>query len=750
MKDGPRATPSSSSFRLHPLSLPFMDCPNCHSPLREGTQFCTACGARTAHGAAAPSDSIPTVERDPGAGGGGGQAGGGADALVGRVLDGKYEIVARLGEGGMGSVYRARRVHIGDEVAVKVLHARFVDDETLVERFRREARAAAQLQHPNVVTIHDYGEARGPEGFAYIVMELVRGLSLRELLRREGRLGAARAVGLMRDVCAGVGAAHRRGIVHRDIKPDNIIVMPPDGEGEPERVKVVDFGIAKLRDMAGDSALTQAGAMVGTPFYMSPEQCRGESLDARSDVYSLGALLYEMLAGRPPFTAPSITGVISKHLTEPPPPVPEQLDVPGALRAAVARALAKDPAARQRDATEFAREVQAAGSGELGPARSAVQTRPAPAVPVFGDDDDATALSVTPAPPAAPPSRHAPQTPAPQTHSPQPHAPQTHPPPPAPQTHAQHTFNQAPPRGSGAGRVLLVLGVVAVLAAGVVMLALVGLYSLGADDSENRPVADRGRGANLSTPAPANVNSNANGAPPSGENRALADRLAVPEGKILSGVELTAADLAGLGPEELRVLRNAPFARHGRVFQDARLQGYFESRPWYTPDPDFDEGDLEPADRANAVFVRRYEEGGPDPTPADTATVAREVGTVVAEWAASTSARDLGAHMNHYAPTLETYYQRRDVPSSAVRSERARAFARYDQMDVELRNVEVAPDPTGTRATVTFDKDWEFDSDSRTSTGSVKQQLTLTRIGGRWLITGERDLQVYFTNSEER
>jgi serine/threonine-protein kinase len=164
-------------------------------------------------------------------------------------------------------------VLIGDEVAVKVLHQRLTGDEKLVERFRREARAAAQLHHPNVVTIHDYGEARGAEAFAYIVMELVHGESLRELLRREGRLEAPRAVSLMRDVCAGVGAAHRRGIVHRDIKPDNIIVTPEDEDRPAESVKVVDFGIAKLRDMAAEnSTLTEAGTMVGTLFYMSPEQ----------------------------------------------------------------------------------------------------------------------------------------------------------------------------------------------------------------------------------------------------------------------------------------------------------------------------------------------------------------------------------------------------------------------------------------------------------------------------------------------
>jgi serine/threonine-protein kinase len=689
-----------------------MNCPNCHRPLRDGAQFCTSCGTRTAHdGRDSLSDSVPTVEPA----GRGAVPRAPADPLVGRVLDGKYEILSRLGEGGMGSVYLARRVHIGDEVAVKVLHAKFVDDETLVERFRREARAAAQLQHPNVVTIHDYGEGHDPEGFAYIVMELVRGVSLRELLRREGHLDVPRAVALMRDICAGVGAAHRRGIVHRDIKPDNIIVLPPDEEGERERVKVVDFGIAKLRDMAGDSTLTQTGAMVGTPFYMSPEQCRGEALDARADVYSLGALLYEMLAGQPPFVATSITGVISKHLTEPPPSVPDNLKVPHALEAAIARALDKNPEARPRDAIEFAREVQAAGSGALATADASPQTRPiAPVQP----------LSDAPAP-VVPIPQHAAHMHAPQ------HAQQTY------AHHAQQTFHP-PPRKSKLGRLLLVvLGLLALLA-GTVTFALVGLYRSGKQDVGNRANANRSRQANA-TPASANTNT------PSKEDIALADRIAIPEQKILRDLLLTPEDLAGLKPEDLRVLRNVPFARYGRVFQDARLQGYFQGRPWYDPNPKFTEDRLTPTDRANAEFLASFEGGGRT-QPSDTTQLAKEIGATLDDWAESTNARDIEEHMRHYAPRLDVYYLKQGIPSAQVRAERASAFARYDSVDVKIDNLEVTPDPTGLRATVTFDKTWEFDSENRTTSGSVKQQLTLARIGGRWLITGERDLQVYYTN----
>jgi serine/threonine protein kinase len=339
-----------------------MKCPQCQHVLRDDARFCDGCGISMI------SFDTPTERIDPGALA---DILSPPDPLLGQVLDSKYELVARLGEGGMGMVYRARRVHIGDEVAVKVLHRSFVADEDAVERFRREARAAAMLRHPNVVTIHDFGEARGTAAPAYIVMELVEGASLRVLLRSVGRLAPARAVALMQDICAGVGAAHRRGIVHRDLKPDNIIVLPPDVEGERETAKVVDFGIAKLRDHAAAlPTLTQAGTLIGTPYYMSPEQCRGDELDARSDVYSLGAVLYEMLAGAPPFIATHMTGVVTKHLTEPPQPFAPDAAIPRILESVCLRALSKDVNARQPEATTFGRELQAALSAPLAQAKT--------------------------------------------------------------------------------------------------------------------------------------------------------------------------------------------------------------------------------------------------------------------------------------------------------------------------------------------------------------------------------------------
>ncbi|MDT5296575.1 MAG: eukaryotic-like serine/threonine-protein kinase [Acidobacteriota bacterium] len=744
-----------------------MLCPNCHEPLRDGTQFCTHCGTRTLHdGREALNESVPTVEHARGGSGVTPPPSAGGDPVVGRVLDGKYEVIAPLGAGGMGAVYRARRVLIGDEVAVKVLHARFVDDEKLVERFRREARAAAQLHHPNVVTIHDYGEARGPEGFAYIVMELVRGESLRDLLRREGRLAPERAVSLMRDVCAGVAAAHRRDIVHRDIKPDNIIVTPADEDSPTERVKVVDFGIAKLRDMAAEGTLTEVGAMVGTLFYMSPEQCKGDPLDARADVYSLGAMLYEMLAGTPPFTAPTPTGIILKHVNEPPPSLPQDLGVPPALQSAIKRALAKDQNERQRDASEFAREIQAAlAPTSLTPtslAPTAIMPSPAGESRQSADaffPSAAQPVTPTPPPPApsaspAPPTAGASPTAAASatavagraadTH-PQPFAPHTTTPTPHTPTLPPHA--QAAPPARRSRRSLAVVMLVGLL------VGFGGLAILGLAVYTRRNARRVSGGVNVNTrqtaatptPTASNVNANASPTPVV----AVGDAMQRAEQKILTGTLLTGADLAGLTPAQLRLLRNTVYARYGRVFQSGDLQQYFQSRPWYHPRPDFNERALGTNDRANAELAQAFEDNGGAPADSDAATVSKEVGDALEEWADATRDRDLDAHMSHYADRLEAYYRLQNVPAAQVRADRARAFARYDDIDVKLTNVRVTPDPTGARATVTFDKTWKFDADDKSSTGAVRQQLTLVKSGGHWLITSERDLQVYHKDSEE-
>lgn len=282
------------------------------------------------------------------------------DPLIGHVFDGKYRLDQRLGGGGMGTVYRATHLLIDRPVAIKVLSQRFVGDETAQHRFRREARAAGRMQHPNAVTVNDFGTTQ--DGWLYIVMELLEGRTLREILALEGRLDPARAVFYVLQACAAVGAAHDAKLIHRDLKPANIFIQ--QRRNMPAVVKVLDFGVAKfmVEELEDDdfNTLTQVGAMIGTPRYMSPEQCSGLRLTPASDVYSLGIILYETLTGETPFSADTPLGLAMRQVSEAPRPPREIVPViPAELERVVLHALVKNPADRPADANEFRRELQA-------------------------------------------------------------------------------------------------------------------------------------------------------------------------------------------------------------------------------------------------------------------------------------------------------------------------------------------------------------------------------------------------------
>jgi len=282
------------------------------------------------------------------------------DPLIGYTLDDKYRIERRLGVGGMGTVYRARHLLIDRPVAVKVLNPRFVEDEAAQLRFRREARAAGRLQHANAVGVTDFGSTS--DGYVYIVMELLEGRTLREVLAKDAPLDTARAVALMLQTADAVAAAHDAGIIHRDLKPANIFIV--QSSDVPAVVKVLDFGIAKLAaeslDDDDSKTLTLVGAMIGTPRYMSPEQCDGAELTPAADVYSLGVILYEMLSGIVPFSGSTPLAIAMKHASEAPRLPSEYVaSIPPALEEVVLHALEKRPEDRPANAAEFRRELLA-------------------------------------------------------------------------------------------------------------------------------------------------------------------------------------------------------------------------------------------------------------------------------------------------------------------------------------------------------------------------------------------------------
>lgn len=324
-------TDSPTSEADSALEDPPLACPACERPVAEpNARFCAACGHRFAS---------PTLERFE-------ERSTAADPLVGRTLADRYRIEEVIGRGGMGVVYRIEHTRIGKAMAMKLLHGDLARDREIVRRFRREAETVSKLNHPNTVQIFDFGQS---EGMSFLVMELLAGEDLGLILHDQGTISFARIAHIAAQVCGSVEQAHDRGIVHRDLKPENIRIL--SDRSTPDFAKVLDFGLAKLRENTelGGASITRQGLLVGTPYYMAPEQIRGERSDHRADIYAMGCVLYKAIVGVPPFWASTPVGVLTKHITDD--PVPPTVRSPRRelrreVDEIVLRAMAKDPGAR--------------------------------------------------------------------------------------------------------------------------------------------------------------------------------------------------------------------------------------------------------------------------------------------------------------------------------------------------------------------------------------------------------------------
>ncbi|MDP8999346.1 MAG: protein kinase [Myxococcota bacterium] len=340
-----------------------MQCPSCHTSVEASQRFCPACGTvlTPADAQAAPDAEASTPP----------------DLVIGQTLGGKYKVIRLLGEGGMGAVYEGEQ-QLGTtkrRVAVKTLHTHLSRDPNIRARFEREVGTVAELEHPNTIQVYDFGS--NTDGILYIVMEYLQGKSLANVLEKEGAMQPDRVERIMQQICGSLEEAHGRGIVHRDLKPDNVVLV--DRAGKKDFVKVLDFGIAKRSHDADPSErrLTQQGTVLGTPPYMSPEQFTGRTIDARSDIYSLGVMAYEMLTGKLPFVANTPWEWATQHMTQPPIPIESLargLAVPAGMRSAIVRALSKSPDQRFPTVEEF---IQAftAGTSSSATTPAAVEGR---------------------------------------------------------------------------------------------------------------------------------------------------------------------------------------------------------------------------------------------------------------------------------------------------------------------------------------------------------------------------------------
>ncbi|MBA2504249.1 MAG: protein kinase [Pyrinomonadaceae bacterium] len=604
------------------------------------------------------------------------------------IIGEKYRLDRRIGRGGMGAVYAGTHLELDRSVAIKLLLPDYITDANALERFRREARAAARLNHQNVADVYDYGLLT--DGGAYIVMELIEGETLREHMNKDCTLPFGEAASIARQVAEGIDAAHRNHIIHRDLKPSNIILMR-DHQNQLV-AKVVDFGIAKLKEatVTGDGALTNTGMLIGTPRYMSPEQCGGQELDARSDIYTVGVLLYEMLGCRAPFDAPSATAIALKHIQELPAPLTNfRSDLPPALAAIVMQALEKDPAKRQQTAAELARQLRDAES-QITDATPQTQVASAAATTLLNDDYPLLLENES----------------APSTHNvtnqlTDPHS-------------AEPVTNR-----SGVPTVEEPLDINGEASA---------FAHPAQKSSDGEGVATPF--SNLHLPRASTTSAHTASSPPV----PFADAPRVPASnpkreKYLLGVGLLLALFFGS-------IALVFFLRDPQNAQDTSGD---DSTP-STASSRNSSGRIPPPDDARTAATSSRNEA--DSASNSSSQDAAALRSSLTAWVNANNERDINRQMSFYTPTTARYYTQQNASQAFVRADKIRSIGNASSVDMRVRDTQIDVAPNGRTATMRFTKQYAITRNGNTARGEVLSELGWLKTEDGWKIVSERDLRV--------
>ncbi len=601
-----------------------------------------------------------------------------------RLIADKYRLDRLIARGGMGSVYSGTHVDLERSVAIKLFQPDHAADPAAFERFRREARVAAKIKHPNIADIYDYGSLT--DGESYIVMELVEGQTLLDTIRQVGQLSFGEAIMLSRQVADGMEAAHHSGVIHRDLKPSNI-VLTRNFDGSV-MVKIIDFGIAKISEQLSpdDHTLTATGTLVGTPRYMSPEQCLGHELDARTDIYSFGVILYEMLAGQPPFDATSAIAIALKHVQESPPPLEQfRENVPTELNRLITDLLSTEPAGRPESATELKSrlaeiENSIGGYVEQGDSRLLPALIDSQAV----DTDQYNTRVSVPV--------------------------------------EKVTENSSDPYAT----------------------EVIATEPLNRDEISPRPLFDVGittikRAVPLQTEVIAANAVSKNGLKISNQDfdETLIASKPRPRRSPLVLVGIAIAILVGIGILWVATRSETSTQSEPLTASPSGTSATKSARPSGVSSEGLEKADNELKAPEGAGVV-----SGEIGSDVDSEQARSEITSALNEWVAATNERDIDKQMTFYTPAVDVFYRTRNVPNSAVRAEKERLFDQADKIEVEVGEPQFEISEDGQRATTRFRKRYVIEGPQNNRRGEVLQELNWLKTANGWRITGERDVRV--------